>query len=163
MTWAPPNTSQVDFNICVTHSKHCVYLFCQIIIDSRKNNTEPKPSIIHSKDVAIVDNYKYLGTLFDSQPKFDVNTDTIVKRGQRIHLLRKLNSFNVCNTVLCVFHQSFIESLLTLSFICWYNGLSVKDRNSLNNTVKVCSEIIRVQRERETSLWEKRMVQKAKE
>lgn len=43
-----------------------------------------------------MESYKYLGTVFDSQIKFDVNTDAIVKRGQqRIYLLRKLNSFNV--------------------------------------------------------------------
>lgn len=31
----------------------------------------------------VVDTYKYLGTLFDSQLKFDANTDSIVKRDQR--------------------------------------------------------------------------------
>ena len=55
--------------------------------------------------------------------------------------MRKLNSFNVCDTILCNFYHSFIESLLTFSFICWFNGLSVKEKNSLNTIVKVCSNI----------------------
>ncbi len=52
----------------------------EVITDFMKNNTEPKASIIHSKDVEIEDNDKYPGTVFDSQLKFDVNTDTIVNK-----------------------------------------------------------------------------------
>lgn len=127
-----------------------------------KKNNVPK-AFIHGKEVEIVDTYKYLGTVFDSKLKFDANTDSIVKRGQqRIHLLRKLKSFNVCNKIVCMFYQSFIESLLTFSFICWFDGLCVKDRNSLNSIVKVCSKIIGVRQRDLCSIWEKRVVQKAK-
>lgn len=117
----------------------------ELISDFRKSN-DPKASFIHNKEVEIVDTYKYLGIVFDSQLKFSLNTDSIGKRGQqRIYLLRKLKSFNVCNKVMCMFYQSFIESLSTFSFICWFHSLCVKDRNSLNSIVKVCSKIIGVQ------------------
>ena len=59
---------------------------------------------------------------------------------QRIHLLRKLNSFSVSPVILCHFYQSFIESP-SFSFICWFHSLTVKDRNSLNSIVKICSNI----------------------
>lgn len=135
----------------------------ELIIDFRQNSDEPKASTIHGEDVQIVDTYKYLGTVFDSQLKFDVNTESVVKRGQqRIYLMRKLNSFCVCDTILCNFYQSFIESLLTFSFICWFNGLSVKDKNSLNGIVKVCSKIIGAQQRDLCYLWEKQVAQKAK-
>lgn len=99
--------------------------------------------------------------MFDSQLKFDVNTELLVKRGrQKNHLMRKLNSFCVCDTILT--YQSFIESLLTFSFICWLNELSVKDRNSLNGIVKVCSKISGAQQRDLCSLWEKQVAQKAK-
>lgn len=42
------------------------------------------------------------------------------------------------------------------------NSLSVKDRNCLNNIVKVCSKIIGAQQSDLNSLWEKRVLQKAK-
>ena len=68
----------------------------EIIIDFRKS----KPSTIHGEEVQTVQTYKYLGTVFDSQLKFSENTDSIVKRAnQRIHLLRKLNSFSVSTNV----------------------------------------------------------------
>lgn len=50
----------------------------QILYRNRKTKSEPEASIIHSQDVEIVDQYKYLGTGFDSQLKFDANTDTTV-------------------------------------------------------------------------------------
>ena len=66
----------------------------------------------------------------------------IVKRGkQKIHLLRKLNYFSVIPVILCRFYQSFIESLLSFSFICWFHSLTVKHRNSLNSIVHICSKI----------------------
>lgn len=103
-----------------------------------------KPKSLSLTWVKIVENQivlgnKYLGTLFDSQLKCDKNIESIVKRGQqRIHLLRKLNFFNVYNNILCMFYQTFIESILTFPFICWFGGLPVKDKNSLFSIVKVC-------------------------
>ena len=132
----------------------------EIIIDFRKSTSAHEVSLIHNKGVEIVDNYKYLGTVFDSKLKFDANSVTIIKRAQqRVHLLRKLSSFNVCNTMLQIFYSSFIE---TFSFICWYNGLTVRDRNSLNNVVRVCSKIIGVQQKTLRTIWEERVVQKAR-
>ena len=42
----------------------------------------------------------------------------------------------------------FIESLLT-----WFNGLSVKNKNSLNQIVRLCSKIIGVQLTDLSVLW----------
>ena len=84
----------------------------ELITDFRNNSAEPKNSQIHGEPVGIVETYKYLGTIFDSHLKFDKNTESLVKRGQqRIHLMRKLNSFSVSKTILCSFYHSFIESL----------------------------------------------------
>jgi len=99
----------------------------QLVIDFRKVKGEPEPSVIHGKEVQLVDTYKYLGTVYDNQLKCHANTEVIVKKGQqRVHLLRMLNSFSVSKVILRTFYQSFIESLLTFSFTCWFNCLSVK-------------------------------------
>ena len=133
------------------------------LIKKKKNGGQPKPSTIHGNKVEIVETYKYLGTVFDSQLKFDKNIESIVKGGQqRIPLPRQLNSFKVCNKILCMFYQSFVESILTFSFICWFGGLAVRDKNSLCSIVKVCSKIIGIQQRDLGSLWERQVVQKAK-
>lgn len=134
----------------------------EIIIDFRKSSVDPKPSTIHDEEVQIIQTHKYLGTVFDSQLTFSENTDSIVKRAnQRIHLLRKLNSFGISRNILCAFYQTFIESLLTFSFICWFGGLSVEDKKGLNDIIRVCSKITGVQVKDLCSLWKTRVVQKA--
>ena len=101
--------------------------------------------------------------MFDSKLKFDVNTENIMKKGQqRIHLLRRLNSFNVRKETMCMFYQSFIESILTFSFICWFGGLSIKDKNCLYNIVKVCSKIIGIRQRDLSSLWERQVIKRAR-
>ncbi len=133
----------------------------ELIIDFRKIKTNTTASRIHCEDVEIVNSYKYLGTVFDSQLKFDINSESVVKRAhQRIHLLRKINSFGVSKSILCTVYLSYIESLLTFSFICWFNNLTVRDRNCLNNIVKVCSKIIGMKMPDLNSLKEKRVLQK---
>ncbi len=113
-----------------------------LIINFRCNKNTATDSTIHGEIVERVSSYKYLVTFFDETLKFDVNTADIVKRGQqRIHLLCKLNSFSVSPDILCRFYQSFIESLLCFSFICWFPNLTLRDKNSLHNIIKTCSKI----------------------
>lgn len=49
---------------------------------------------------------------------------------------RKLVLLACARPVLCSEHISYADGLLTSSFICWFHGLSLKDRNSPNGTVK---------------------------
>ena len=134
----------------------------ELIIDFRRNRNTAKECIIHKESMEIVTSYKYLGTIFDDHLKFDINTEAIVKRGQqRIHLLRKLNSFSVSPVILCSFYQSFIESLLSFSFICWFHSLTVKDRNSLNSIVNICSKITGVKQRDLNYFCNRQIIKKA--
>ena len=90
-----------------------------------------------------------------------MNTADIVKRGQqRIHLLRKLNSFSVTRYPLS-FYQSFLESLLCFSFICWFPSLKLKDKNSLYHIIKTCSKITGVKFRDLTSFCDQQILRKA--
>lgn len=51
----------------------------ELVIDFRKKCTKLISSTIHGKDIEIVDMYKNVGTVFDSQLKFDANTECIVR------------------------------------------------------------------------------------
>ena len=134
----------------------------EMIFDFRRNKGNIVQSIVHDEPVEIVDTYKYLGTIFDCRLKWDVNTEAIVKRGQqRMYLLRKLSSFGVGSVILSRFYQSFIESVLTFSFICWFRHLTIRDRNSLNNIVKVCSKITGMKQRDLGSFCDKQTVSKA--
>ena len=111
----------------------------------------------------IVNSYKYLGTLFDDKLNFILNTEsTVSKCQQRLHLLRKLNSFNVNEAILSTFYRSSIESLLTYSFICWFSVLSIKEKNSLQRIVNICSKVTGVTQRALCAIWEDQVVRKAK-
>ncbi len=60
-------------------------------------------------------------------------------------------------------HEQKVGSIsIKFSFICWFNNLTMRDRNCLNNIVKVCSKMIGMKLPDLSSLWEKRVLQKAK-
>jgi len=44
-----------------------------------------------------------------------------------------------------VFYESFIESVFTFSMISWYGNPNIRDKNHLNNIVKVAGKVIQVQ------------------
>ena len=79
--------------------------------------------------------------IFVDTLKWDLNTETITKKGhQPLHLLQKLRSFNVDPT-LKLFYISFIDSVLIFSFICWFYNLNTKQTNSLQRIVNFSSKI----------------------
>ena len=100
-------------------------------------------SIIRGEHVEVVDEYRYLGTIFDGLLRFSSNTEEILKKcHQRQYLLRKLRSFGVSKNILLTFYHSFIESILTFSFISWFHAISLQDRTRLLSITRVCSKII---------------------
>ena len=120
-----------------------------MIVDFRRQEHSPGKTIIHNNGVEIVSKYKYLGTIFDDKLKWDDNTEEIVKKGQQqLYLLRKLNYFSVNQKILTLFfYKSFIGSVLSFSFICWFHSLGVKNRNILQRIVRIASKITAVPRE----------------
>ena len=90
----------------------------EVIFDFRTSGTTPDPLVIDGQTVRRVEAYKYLGTIIDAKLRFNENTDRIYKKAQsRLYMLRKLRSFGVSENVLKLFYHSFIESLLTFSFL----------------------------------------------
>ena len=85
----------------------------------------------------------FLETIVEDTLKWDLNTEAITKKGhQRLHLLRKVRSFNVDPILLKLFYKSFVENVLTFSFICWFYNLNTKQRKSLQRTVNINSKIM---------------------
>ena len=98
---------------------------------------------VRARKIDSVTEYKYLGTIFTDKLNWDKNTDAIAKKGQqRLYFLRKLNSFSVDKTVMNLFYKSFIESILTFSFICWFRNLTIKQKKSLERITSLSSKII---------------------
>jgi hypothetical protein len=135
----------------------------ELIIDFRLKPGHIPDLEIEGAKVERVSEYKYLGTILDNKLTFDANTEAIHKRCQsRMYCLQKLRSLNVNNTVLGNFYRCFIESVLTFGFLCWFGGLSVKNRNVLNRVVKVCGKVVGERQENLCTLYDCRVVKKAR-
>ena len=57
----------------------------------------------------------------------------------RVHLLRKLRSFDAKMETLELF---YVENLLTVSFSSWYGSLSLKSLSQLRRIVHLCEKIV---------------------
>ncbi len=65
------------------------------------------------------------------------NTVQVYKKGQsRIHLLRRLRSFGVCQALLKTFYDSVVSSVILYAVTCWGGGLLEKEKNKLNKLIK---------------------------
>ena len=86
------------------------------------------------------------------------NIDFIGKRCQpRIFCLQELRSLNVNSAVLRTFRRSYIESVLTFSFLCWFGGLKVKSTNVLNKVINMCGKVVGERQEHFSPLYERRV------
>ena len=102
------------------------------------------PVQIDQETVEIVDNFKYLGTIMDSKFLFEEHSNMVYNRAQqRLHLLRKLNSFGVSKSVMQLVYRSIIESVLSYNISTWYGNLQVtKGRTKLAGVVNEASKLI---------------------
>ena len=93
----------------------------EMIADFRRREHTHGEIQTHGEAVEILHSFTYLGTIFEDSLKWDLNTEAITRKGhQRLHLLRKLKSFNVDPAILKLFYNSFIESVLTFSLFAGF-------------------------------------------
>ena len=134
----------------------------ELIIDFRNKPIDLLPVRINNETVEIVTEYKYLGTFIDSKLNWRVNTENLYNKcQQRLHLMRKLRSFNVNTTVMSTFYVAFIQSILTFSFHCWYGSLSVQQKTKVDKIVNIASKIAGVKFECLSSIYERQILNQA--
>ena len=134
----------------------------ELVIDFRKNAPPVSDLFIDGVKVERVHEYKYLGTILDDKLNFNANTDFIYRKCQpRMYCLRKLRSLNIKKDILRVFYRSFIESVLSYGFLCWFDGLSLKNKNILTRVVNLGSKIVGQKQEGLAKLYECRAMKKA--
>jgi hypothetical protein len=108
----------------------------EMFIDFRKARNYSKLTIM-DEDVAVVDNYKYLGVIIDKQLNFSSNVHHVYKKAvQRLHFLRILSNVRVDEHILTLFYRSVVESTLVFCMTSWYGMTTKKDKAKLNKIVR---------------------------
>ena len=135
-----------------------------MLIDFRKN-PPPVPYLeIDDKIVERVDEYKYLGTVIDNSLAFNKNVDAIHRKCQpRLFCLHKLRNIGIDSKILQMYYKCCIESLLTISFMCWYGSLCVRSKRVLRDVVNICSKVVGAKQVGMQELYERRALKKARQ
>ena len=135
----------------------------EMIVDFRREPSAIPDLFINNCKVERVNEYKYLGTKIDNKLNFDANTQSIQKKCQsRLYCLQKLRSIGVNRKILANFYRCFIESVLIFGSMCWYAGLSVKNRNVLERVVRVCGKVVGERQRGMNELYACQVVRKAR-
>ena len=98
-------------------------------------NWEAKPSRRHQNIALLVEQVqvcRYLGIEMDTNPVL-LSTHghkTYKKAHQRLHLLRKLRTFQVSKDILTWVYRFLIESVLTCNISSWCNQLTIKHKTN---------------------------------
>ena len=88
------------------------------MIDFRINKELLNPIQINDQSVNQIESYKYLGVTIDNKLKWDEHAlNTFKKANKRVYFLRKLKQFQIDSTLIHLFYQSTIQSIL--SFYNW--------------------------------------------
>ena len=104
----------------------------ELIIDFR-GNTDPIPPVKIGNDaVEQVESFKYLGLTLDSKLDFKQHVQCIQKKGQqRLHVLRRLRSFDLHPKLLQNLYRSIIEPILTYCGPIFFAQISVTEKNKI--------------------------------
>ena len=135
-----------------------------MLTDSRKN-PPPVPYLeIDDKIVERVDEYKYPGTIIDSSLAFNKNAGAIYRNCQpRPYYSHKLKNIGNDSKILQMYCKCCTESLLTVSFMCWYGNLCDRSKRVLSDLMDVCNKGVGAKQVGMQELYERRDLKKARQ
>lgn len=99
--------------------------------DYRRTPPSPLMTTIKGLDIEIVE------VIIDNKLSFQPNCLIVCKRfQQRLYFLRKLKSFRACLSMMILFYEQFIESVLSFIIVAWYGTLSLTYKNRPSSLCK---------------------------
>ena len=115
----------------------------ELVCGKMREDDTLRPVVIDEKDVEIVHDFKYLGVTIDENLSFNTHAENVHKKAkQQLSLLRKLNAFDVSQSVLVLVYRCLVESILTSNITTWFDQLLVKQKTKLVGVVNSASKII---------------------
>ena len=116
----------------------------ELVFDFRKKpEAGHEPLFLHGKEVEQVGEYKYLGTTITKTLDWTVNVNSLTKKGnQRLYFLRRLNKLHIDRSIMVLFYQSLIQSLLTFNLVCYFGNGTQQNRDRLDRVRRVAQRVI---------------------
>ena len=115
----------------------------ELIFDFRTKDNSHSDIEIAGQKVEKVTEYKYLGIIFDEKLSWHNQANKVQKKiNQRLYFLRKLHSFQVHPTILSLFYQSCILSLLNFCLPAWGGNVKDIDSRKIDRCLKSAGKLI---------------------
>lgn len=83
----------------------------EMVISFHRKTSQIIPVNIQGLDIQMVTTYKYLGVHLNKLD-WSNNTEVLYKKGQSLHLLRRLRSFGMCSLLLKSFYNTVVASVV---------------------------------------------------
>ena len=116
----------------------------EFIIDFRRKDNAHDSIVISGETVERVNEYKYLGVVFDDQLNwYSQSKSVLTKMNQRMYFMRKLNSFHVDPTLISLFYQSCVLSIITFCLSAWGGNMRESEKRKLNSHIKRAHKILK--------------------
>lgn len=109
----------------------------EMIFDYRKKQNVKEPINIKGSDVDLCDSYKYLGVTLQNDLKWDKHISGQVKKAnKRMYFVRSLKSVHIDSTIICMFYNSVVSSVLSYAITSWFKGCTDKQIKDVNKFKK---------------------------
>jgi len=116
----------------------------ELIIDFGMKHTEYPDIVINGEPVERTKSYKYLGVIIDNKLNWSLNADLVCSKAKkRLYFLRKLKEFEVDTSILRMFYDTVIHTVLTFALICWYGDIPDYAATAMNKVVRTANRIIK--------------------
>ena len=113
------------------------------MFDVRRKQPVHPPIIINNEPVDQVDSFKYLGVVFRNDLTWsDHVAVTYAKAYRRIFFLKKLKQAGVSPTIMCMFYNSVVLSVLSYCVSLFMAALNAQERSKLEKVDKSGKRII---------------------
>lgn len=115
----------------------------EMIFDFRKNQNVKQPVVIKESNVEVTDSYKYLGVTIQDNLKWDIHVNNQIKKSnKRMYYVYCLKNIHIDNTILCMFYNSVIMSILSYAISCWFNLCTDSLKKELNRFDRKMKKIV---------------------
>jgi hypothetical protein len=145
-------SSEVEYRECISDfvswcDSHHLILNAkktkELVFNYSRNVTNEKVTI-KEEEIEIVESYKYLGSFIDDKLKWTQNTENLTRKAsKRLYFLRKLKKCGVDNSILSMFYESVISSVISFCLVAWYGCISNEMSQQLERIWKTAKRIIK--------------------
>ena len=114
----------------------------ELIVDFRKSNERHECVKIEGEEVEQIESYKYLGVHVSDRLDWTQHASSVISKiNKRMFFVRKLSYFKIDKTLISLFYQAVIQSLISFCVITWGGNALAKDINKISTVIKQATKI----------------------